>query len=177
MTEEVQSPKPPSYRRAREELAGSAGRLRLYGVELDNPDDRTAIAIWFCGYRADATDIRTGSRRIFRIAKEDIVQSGRVDGFTYEEHQVRWFDVVSQARLLEECFVAIEASDLAGPPAEDRKLTALQRIRGGVGFHFPPQFEAPILTPWIPIEPIPTPVVVNPPSPNPVPILTPLNPD
>jgi len=174
MSDDAQSPKPPSYRSAKDELANSAGRVRVYGIELDKPDDDKVIAIWFCGYCVDVTDHRMGSKRIFLIAKNDIVQHGRVDGFEYEKHQVQWFDVVPYARLLEECFVAIEASALSGQQAAPRQMTALQRIHGGGSFHFPPQFDVPIIIPLNP-QPNPIPVIIplNP-QPNPIPVIIPL---
>ena len=117
----------PSYRSAKEELEKSAGRIRVYGIQLDKPDD-DATAIWFCGYRADITDYRMGSKRIFHIPTQKIVQRGNVDGFKYETHQVQWFDVDPRTRLLEECFFAFEASGLLEPHTEGDNLTVLERL-------------------------------------------------
>lgn len=176
MNDKAKSSKRPSYRSAKEDLAESAGRIRLYGIELDKPDDEKAIAIWFCGYHVNATDHRMGSKRILHIAKEDIVQHGRVDGFEYEELQVQWFDVGPRARLVEECFVAFEASVLFGQQTEGRKMTALERIHGVGSFHFPGLFDVPIIIPLNP-EPNPVPVIIplNPNPPNPVPVIIPLD--
>ena len=161
MNDKAKSSKRPSYRSAKEDLAESAGRIRLYGIELDKPDDEKAIAIWFCGYHVNATDHRMGSKRILHIAKEDIVQHGRVDGFEYEDLQVQWFDVGPRARLVEECFVAFEASALSGQQTEGpRNLTALERIHGGGSFHFPPFFDVPIIIPLNPNPPNPVPVII-----------------
>jgi hypothetical protein len=176
MSDKAKSSKRPSYRSAKEDLANSAGRIRLYGIELDKPDSEAAIAIWFCGYRVDAADHRMGSKRILHVAKEDIVQHGRVDGFEYEGFEVQWFDVGPRARLVEECFIAFEASALSGPQAEGRKMTALERIHGVGSFHFPPLFEAPIIIPLDPNPPNPVPVIIplDPNPPNPVPVIIPL---
>lgn len=181
MSEKKTASKRPSYRGAKEELANSAGRVRIYGIELDQPDDKTMLPIWFCGYRTDSTDHRMGSRRIFHIPTEDIVQRGRVDEFDYEERQVEWFDVGPCTRLLEECFVAFEASSFIDHPKERSGLTVLERIHGVGSPHLHGRFGVapiPIIIPLDPPAPGPNPIIIplDPPAPGPNPIIIPLNP-
>jgi hypothetical protein len=170
----------PSYRSAKEELEKSAGRIRVYGIQLDKPDD-DATAIWFCGYRADVTDYRMGSKRIFHVPTQQIVRRGNVDGFKYEGHQVQWFDVDPRTRLLEECFFAFEASSLLEPHTKGDNLTVLERLHGTGSTHFLPHLRVgpvPIIIPLDPPGPSPVPIIIplDPPGPSPVPIIIPLDP-
>jgi hypothetical protein len=179
MNEQATSSERPSYRRAKEELAHSAGRIRIYGIELDKPDDEAAIAIWFCGYRTDVTDYRMGSKRIFHVPREGIVQRGQVDGFKYEEWYVQWFDVELRTRLLEEFFVAFEASTLPDQQTKGGTLTALERLHGVGSSHLLPPLRVgsvPIIIPLDPPGPSPVPIIIplDPPGPSPVPIIIPL---
>lgn len=178
--------KRPSYQRAKEEITKSAGRVRIYGIQLERPDDKTILSVWFCGYHTDNTDYRVGSKRILNIPAEAVVQRGEVAGYKYEEWQVEWFDVEARARLVEECFVAFEASSFldSGRPSSD--LTILERIHGAGSPHLLPPAHGrarpeapppiPIIVPFDPPND-PMPIIVPPnPTPNPVPIVVPFNP-
>jgi hypothetical protein len=184
MNERKTSSQRPSYRSAKEELAKSTGRVRIYGVELAQPEGKAAIPIWFCGYRTESTDYRKGSRRIFHIPTESIVQRGQLDEFEYEEHLVEWFDVEPHARLLEERFVAFEASSFIDRQKKRSDLTVLERLHGVdsplfFGGHLG---DAPIpivipLDPNQPTNPIPIIIPLDPNQPtNPIPIIIPLDP-
>ena len=160
------------------------GRVRLYGIELEHSENKTMIPIWFCGYSAGSTDHRMGSRRIFHIPGEGIVQRGEVDQFKFEGYQVEWFDVEPGTRLLEECFIAFEASSFLDNQATDTGLTTLERLHGVGSPHLLPHLrgriggDVPIVIPLDPPGPSPVPIIIplNPPGPSPVPIIIPLDP-
>lgn len=103
----------PSYDEAQARLLSAATTTRIYGVAIDDaPSPERFLTVLYCGWSSQGEEKRQGSRRIIRMRRGDVTDSGEVPDFTHEGSSVRWYDVDLGAQLIEELHIALPASAL-----------------------------------------------------------------
>jgi hypothetical protein len=141
----------PSYGDARLARIAAALSLRLYGIPIeDAPNVDDYVAIWWCGTRVDLLgyDHRHGTKRIWHLPKDKINDSGPEEGFTYEGHQVFWFDVARDIAPIEETYVLVSMRKYLAPE------TLRRRPSGGTIPTISPEGPMPTISPEGPMPTI-----------------------
>jgi hypothetical protein len=84
--------------------------LRLYGIVLRTDSQDTegeAVAIVYCGFKANGNDMRVPTGRVFTLRKSQIAASGEVAEYVVGRDKVQYFDVPIAADVHETQFKRI----------------------------------------------------------------------
>jgi hypothetical protein len=92
-----------NYGRARRNLIRATSAARVYGVPLDDSDDHDEYVVFSLqGWSTGTRDRRDPSDRIFRVRRDQVHDSGTVDGYEVEGRQVHWYEIDLGSYLIEE---------------------------------------------------------------------------
>jgi len=91
-----------SYVQARRKSLLAATTVRVFGVPLQSKVSDGYIPIWWCGIGVDGVEHRETTYRIWHLPKAAIVESGKAKGFSFEGHDVYFYNVKRECTPLEE---------------------------------------------------------------------------
>jgi hypothetical protein len=102
-----------TYDDARKRSLIAASTIRILGVPLHGRDAGAAVTIWWCGIGVDGAEHREPTHRIWHIPRADIADSGEVEGFCFEGHDVHWYDVKPDCAPVEESYAPVSLTHSA----------------------------------------------------------------
>lgn len=118
-----------SYEQAKRKNLLAATTVRIFGVPLQTSASNGYIPIWWCGIGLDGAEHRETTYRIWHIPEADIVESGEIEGFSFQGHQVHRYDVKRDCTPIEESYTPVSLThsarlflggDFGGGPLEWR---------------------------------------------------------
>jgi hypothetical protein len=102
-----------SYGQARRGSLLAATTVRVFGVPLQSKASDGYIPIWWCGIGVDGVEHRETTHRIWHLPEAAIVESRKATGFSFEGHDVYFYNVKRDCTPLEESFSPISLAHSA----------------------------------------------------------------
>jgi hypothetical protein len=101
------------YTEARRKSVLAAKTVKLFGVPLQSNPSDGYMPIWWCGIGINGAEHRETTYRIWHVPKAAILDSGRIDGFTFEGRDVYFYNVARDCTPLEESYSPISLTHSA----------------------------------------------------------------
>ena len=130
----AQETKRLSYEDARWENLNAATATHIYGVELSTPKgEQDYVVFLYSGFVDRGVNVEQCTRRIWRLARQEVIAFKTVSGFSCSGRPVQEFVVQRDAKPIEELFVEVPL-----PTEGVAKRTRMQSLAAiGLGFVAP----------------------------------------